>query len=68
MNPLESTVRPTGGSYKRHILAFLPTMLVKTLQVLSLEVDGLLLEVKSLWPLGMGDGLGNLHDSEKQGF
>lgn len=42
--------------------------LVKTLQVLSLEVDGLLLEVKSLWLLGMGDGLGNLHDSEKQGF
>lgn len=40
--------------------------LVKTLQVLSLEVDGL--EVKSLWLLGMGHGLGNLHDFEKQGF
>lgn len=30
-------------------------------------MNGLLLEVKSLWLLGMGDGLGNLHGSEKQG-
>ena len=31
-------------------------------------MEGLFLEVKSLWRLGMRDGLGNLHDSETQGF
>lgn len=33
-----------------------------------LQVDGLLLEVKSLWLLGMGDGLGTLCDSKTHRF